>query len=528
LTVNSGVGADSITQPDLISIVAGVRVYVNKSTPAPLEQQDGETWDTAFSDLQAGVDSASAQGGGNVWVAAGTYDEARDNETGSLILKEVVRLYGGFTGTEANLTQRNWTAHPTVIDGSVALAGEPAYHVIVGANNTRLDGFTVTGGEARAGGLLGSEREGGGMYNSLVTLEIVNCTFTNNTAETLGGAISNRKATSPITIVDCVFTNNSVVNVGNPNSNALGGAIANLDSLVYMTRCEVKSNSVQTTAFWTGSAQNVSSLACGAGLYNYNTTLSMSECMLRQNIATSQGSGSGQIGGSVFAAMPDALGGGMYSNFSNVTIDKCTLRNNEVHTNNNAPFTQASGGAVYNERGYMTMTNTVVFSNISSDFSTQKRSAGIYNEACYQANAIKISNCTIVANLTDSTNAEHGGGLHSNYTWPIVTNCVFWDNSGVELMADGGEMTITCCNVGNAVPAGAGNMSVYPFFLNLSAGDFHYTAASACIDNGIDTSGAAYGSVTTDRDGYSRGFDGSASVNYDGSNYDIGAFEFNF
>lgn len=59
---------------------------------------DGTSWDEAFGTIQEGIDAANEAGGGEVWVAAGTYDEERGNHSGSVILMPKVRLYGGFTG----------------------------------------------------------------------------------------------------------------------------------------------------------------------------------------------------------------------------------------------------------------------------------------------------------------------------------------------------------------------------------------------------------------------------------------------
>jgi len=52
------------------------------------------------------------------------------------------------------------------------------------------------------------------------------------------------------------------------------------------------------------------------------------------------------------------------------------------------------------------------------------------------------------------------------------------------------------------------------------------TAASPCIDAGRDTSDEDFGDVTLDIEGTVRGFDGTAVDRGDGSDYDVGAFEF--
>ena len=66
----------------------------------------------------------------------------------SVSMRDGVNLYGGFAGNETLLSQQDVTANPTVIDGSTARGGLPAFHVILGAANILIDGFTVTGGVA--------------------------------------------------------------------------------------------------------------------------------------------------------------------------------------------------------------------------------------------------------------------------------------------------------------------------------------------------------------------------------------------
>ena len=78
---------------------------VDKDTPAVQGAQDGLTWATAYDTIQEAIDAADAAGGGEVWVAEGVYDEPRTSDphgtgenTGSVMMKGGVHLYGGFSG----------------------------------------------------------------------------------------------------------------------------------------------------------------------------------------------------------------------------------------------------------------------------------------------------------------------------------------------------------------------------------------------------------------------------------------------
>ena len=73
--------------------------YVDKDNASGTE--DGTTWATAFTTIQPAIDAAHADGGGEVWVAEGVYDEPRsflgpDEDGDELSLAPLVK---GFVGT---------------------------------------------------------------------------------------------------------------------------------------------------------------------------------------------------------------------------------------------------------------------------------------------------------------------------------------------------------------------------------------------------------------------------------------------
>ena len=64
-----------------------------------------------------------------------------------------MRVYGGFAGSEESRNERDWASRPTVLSGDVqgdGHRGNNAYHVVVGANESRLDGVVVTLGGSDA------------------------------------------------------------------------------------------------------------------------------------------------------------------------------------------------------------------------------------------------------------------------------------------------------------------------------------------------------------------------------------------
>ena len=119
--------------------MAGV-VYVKAGATG---SQNGLSWTNAYVDLQAAL--ATAQSGDEIWVAAGTYKPTTGTlRTKSFVMPAGVALYGGFAGGETARNQRDWAANMTLLSGDIGAQGnatDNSYHVVVGANNTVLDGF---------------------------------------------------------------------------------------------------------------------------------------------------------------------------------------------------------------------------------------------------------------------------------------------------------------------------------------------------------------------------------------------------
>ncbi|HEY3268261.1 MAG TPA: choice-of-anchor Q domain-containing protein [Armatimonadota bacterium] len=134
------------------------RHYVDQRAQGPVH--DGLSWATAFPTVQEGCFVAGAGGGGEVWVAAGTYVEGRIVYPGldsisdhlytgfdlvqGIVVYPGVALYGGFAGDETQRAQRDWQANATILDGDQY---SPAVFVPEGAGAaSAVDGFTLRNG----------------------------------------------------------------------------------------------------------------------------------------------------------------------------------------------------------------------------------------------------------------------------------------------------------------------------------------------------------------------------------------------
>jgi ribonuclease BN (tRNA processing enzyme) len=301
----------AIEPPNVPSAIPGTRAYVNAAHTNGT--RDGKTWATAFALLQ----DALASGAAEIWVARGTYTPGTDRSS-TFQLGKGSALYGGFAGSETQRDQRDWQRNPTILDG------RGASHVVTGADDAILDGFTITGGSAmggEGGGPLGgggrlpgrgsppggppgqgsagrpihmtpqaiiggsNNGSGAGMLNFHASPTVRNCIFENNQAGK-GGAVYNMTSTSfpprpaadgkaPV-FINCVFRKNTARGRGGGVSNDLGTAPTFLN-------CVFEANETPQK---------------GGGMYNdFGCSPTLINCLFTGNSAQSAG-GMGNDGGS--------------------------------------------------------------------------------------------------------------------------------------------------------------------------------------------------------------------------------------
>ena len=118
---------------------------------------DGTSWADAYTDLQVALASTAS---GEIWVAAGVYHPTTcspcldADRSIAFDLKDNVAVYGGFDGTESNISQRDFNANLTILSGDIGTAMDStdnSYHVCraVHVNSSCiLDGVIVEQGNA--------------------------------------------------------------------------------------------------------------------------------------------------------------------------------------------------------------------------------------------------------------------------------------------------------------------------------------------------------------------------------------------
>ncbi len=212
-------------------------IYVRYDAPGAA---NGASWSDAHTSLIEAVHRAES--GDEVWVAAGTY-------AGTVVMKNGVRIYGGFAGDETAASASDPVDNPTYISGG----GERRCVASNGNDSSAvLRGFVITDG------FVDLKKYGGGMelMNSRAT--IVECVFTGNRAESLGGAVVNWDGAP--TFVNCRFHGNkggygggAVVNrydtapefvncLFDDNEARDGGAVLNVTGESRFTNCTFATN----------------------------------------------------------------------------------------------------------------------------------------------------------------------------------------------------------------------------------------------------------------------------------------------
>ena len=311
--------------------------YVNASVAGG--DNSGTSWANAFLTLEEAFDAARTCGVTQIWVAKGTY-QPTDYPIGistpgtltdrnyTFDMVDGVAVYGGFSGngTETNINQRNWASNQTILQGN-----NHFYNVVISINDgnaTKLDGFTVTGGNADATTNFTFEdvlyylsaRNGAGLntYNS--SIEVDNCLFYGNNATGNGGAINLYKGSPSF--------NNIIVKT---NTAFTGGGLASTSG-----------STIRNSVFSENIAGGGGGLYIGAVFYRSGEANTLINVVISKNQANRAGT--------------SQTGGGILNNSSTVNYVNCTFYGNHAGS--------GTGGAQYNVNScIITDKNSIYYGN---------------------------------------------------------------------------------------------------------------------------------------------------------------------
>lgn len=265
-------------------------IYVNTLASG---NNDGTSWVDAYTNLQDAL--ASAQTEDEIWIAAGIYHPHTSNRSVYFdIAVEDLKIYGGFAGTEADISERIIGSNETILsadlnNNDVNVANFPgnygnttrntdnSYHIInitSTGNNLLLDGITISDAHQninatelgaaivkhksishltlkqciiknnvsrQAGAGLIAEFELNNFNGTSGELWIENCQFINNMARYGGGIYSFTRANTKvnITIINTLYDGNIATDLNNSTAKGLSGSASWLRTIGHTSTMEV-------------------------------------------------------------------------------------------------------------------------------------------------------------------------------------------------------------------------------------------------------------------------------------------------
>ena len=449
------------------STCLGKVIYVDANAPGA---GNGTSWADAYNYLQdALADANSTTELGEILVAQGIYrpdeDALHPDGTGdreaSFELVNGVAIRGGYAGFgKPDPNARDIVNYETILSGDLSgddavvtdpcgLLVEPtraenSYHVVLWEGvgppdynfkeNTGLDGFTVTGGNANEAGF-GDQSVGGGIAaygwgNPTVS----NCRIIGNTAEWGGGIYG-----GSCKLVDCFIARNAA---------SVGGAMGSCPVLV--KGCTIGGNFAEHS---------------GGGVYMWGGDGRFEACTFSKNRAEDGGGVFMADAEPVFAACTfsgnRALVGGAvcadhFDNAAYPVFIGCAFIGNKADW----------GGGMYSYDSYSRLTNCIFSGNSAEE------GGGMANHFDSRAQMV---NCTFAGNSATKGRAvsfDSDEPPHEHPSDAELRNCILWDGGDEIFNGDGSEINIAYSDVQDGW-SGEGNIDADPCFVDPNSGDYH-------------------------------------------------------
>ena len=386
------------------------------------DANDGSGWASgqAKRAVQAGIEAAS-QLKGEVWVAAGTYDEC-------VALRSCVHVYGGFAGSESTRERRNAATNRTILDGGSA--GAVVTSSAPGRRTATVDGFTIRNGKAP-----------GGVYCSRSSPCISNNVITGNTTSS-GTAPCNGVylyAASPA-IVRNTIANNASDGMHCAWSSPSVSDNTIVDNGAYGVDCA--SNASPTID------RNTISRNSGTGVYCTDSSLPViSNNLISNNLDSGIRS---------YSATPTILNNTITGNGwcgVNCWVSNAIISGNLI-AGNLAPNL---GGGIYCLACSPTITNNTIVAN------TAPQGGGIGMMPNPSGPTDSAVSGNIIAFNTSAICKLQGYGA------PELRNNNVYNPGGTNY---------------SGLSAGVGDISLDPLFVDSGRADYHLTPASPCVNAG--------------------------------------------
>jgi hypothetical protein len=455
---------------------------------------DGLGWGTSFNTIQEAIFNAQqateATGGPDsceAWVKAGTYNPTEGGgDDATFLMISDVHVYGGFSDTNETWGSRDYTNNVTTMNGV------GVYHVVTCANDSSLDGFTITGGDAWTTGV-GDDLEGAGFRCVDAVFTLRNSRILNNLAHGDGAGALVTGASADVTFDNCHFSGNNAHSSG-------GGLQVDNGASASVIDCTFQNNENNASlGMGRGAGIGVSG---GAGLV-VNNSIFLSNNSVDRGAAIA---GDGSVveiydthfeGNHLGFGGSNNRGGAIGLNGGTLVVERSSFLSNYCEN-------YARGGAISLASS---ATGTLVNSTFMDNY--LDCSSDSFGGALYVSNSTAdVMSCTFYDNWHDSFD-EYGGAIYfDSSATGTITNCIIWGNDpdGV----DGESFTYSDVQGGPWNPADH-NLSENPVFIGGDPYDLSIDTASPCVDQGT-----SLGAPSTDMDGNPRPIGGGV---------DMGAFE---
>jgi len=365
--------------------------------------ETGDTWDNAYTSLKDGAAAVTA-GTNEIWVAAGTYDDA------TVDISATCTIYGGFDGTETNSADRDVSSNEALIDG-----GGVRRCMNITGGNVVLDGLVISNALHSA--------VGNGLYaGSGVDLQLLNCTFTHNepSANHANGGGAALVSCSAF-ISNCLFDANQSASPAAIRYEGGGGLYANAADVV-----------IVDSVFSNNGNNHINSRDGnnGGGIYAVNGSLAVTNTTFVNN--GFYGKSGSYWGG----------GGARLSGVNPARFTDCLFKSNYVWTTSDRDTT--GGGLVIHGGGSAVLIEHCIFDgNYCANTDSQGGALAV------QAGTVSVTNCTFANNWTD----DQGGAIHVEGGTLVVKNSIFYTNTasirGHDVSLEpAGSATISYCRAG--------------------------------------------------------------------------------
>ena len=495
--------------------------------------------------IQYAVDVADD--GDEILVATGIYTgvnvRSRDDVTTTgavtqvVYVSKTVTIRGGYTAAFTGPPDPE--ANQTTLDAQ----GQGRVFYVIGPSagsgqviSLTLEGLRVTGGDAT--GLEGDPwwgDVGGGIYVYTATATISNCVVYSNTASTTGlGAGGGLALYGSV----ATLSGNTVQdNVASTADWAVGGGIKLWKSSVTLTGNTVQNNTAGTSSvggegggiylFWANNAMltgntvqsntaGTDGSSNGGGLYiEESPGIVLSDNTVQGNTAsiTERGYGGGVhcsetddatfdgnvVRGNTASVAYEGYGGGMHLRWSSATLNGNIIISNTATLSSTA---RGWGGGLRVGCGdSYTLTNNLVAGNHANTLGS-----GLWFDG-YS----KYATFGFLLHNTIADNHGSGQGIYAEeYVTPTFTNTIIAGHHSAGIVAaEGSTVTLEAtlwhdngANTGGegTILTGTVNITGTPAFADPSAWDYHLTADSAAINEGVDVSAMPLCSRDIDED----------------------------